>query len=100
MAKLIIERSSEYENKIRKINIFLNDEPLVKIKDGETKEFDIQPGEHHVIAKIDWCTSNLISFKIDDNSKVKLFLQSGSGPSLYRISFGRKKYMKLSLQDL
>lgn len=41
------------------------------IKNGEEKEFDIPEGNHDLFLKIDWCRSNVLSFK--DNGSIVSF---------------------------
>lgn len=100
MAKIIINRSSEKSNKFRKIEIFLEDKKIGTIKDGETKEFDIQPGEHVLTAKIDWCKSNDLIVSIKDG-ETKSFDLSGTNPNLalFYITVGKDKYLTLKASD-
>lgn len=97
MAKLIINRSSEFANKIRSIEIILNDEKIGEINDGESKEFDVESGNYNLVAKIDWCYSNITSFTIHDDATVRFNL-SGRNPllAMFYITLGRKQYLKLT----
>lgn len=71
MSKLIVNRRSEWTNRGRKIGLYLNEEKIGTIKNGETKEFQIEPGNYHLKAKIDWCGSQKHRFSIkENNSKV------------------------------
>ena len=96
MAKIIVNRSSEYENKIRKIKLEINGEINTLIKDGEEKIIEVEPGYYTVKAKIDWCTSNVVELNLAENSEVRLYLSSSSGSALYKITFGRKNFLKLA----
>lgn len=64
MPKLIIKRNSEWANKMRSFHIYLNGRKLTEIKDKEVKAFDLPQGEYQLIAKIDWCGSQPLDFKI------------------------------------
>jgi hypothetical protein len=71
MPKLIINRSSEWNNKFRAINIYLNNKKIGEINNGETKTFDIETGEHEVKTTIDWCGSNQVKFTLNHEEEVK-----------------------------
>ena len=96
MTKIIINRASEYSNKVRNIKILLDGTEIGKIKDGESKTFPIQPGKHQLKAKIDWCSSNEITLNILEG-KVKKISLNGTNPllSLYYITFGMNKYLNI-----
>lgn len=96
MAKLIINRSSEYSNKLRSVGIYLDDKKIGDIADGESKEFEVEEGEHTLRAKIDWCRSNSINLKINSGEIVRFNL-SGRNPflSLFYITFGKDQYLEL-----
>jgi len=53
--KIVIKRTSQYANLMRKIKIFCNNEIIGYIGNGETKEFFLPEGEKTIYAKIDWC---------------------------------------------
>lgn len=74
MAKLIIKRSSEYMNILRAIGIYLDGKKIGVISSGQTKEFDIDPGNHELKTRIDWCSSEPVTFNVAerDVQEVKL----------------------------
>lgn len=74
MPNLIIKRSSEYVNALRKINIYIDGEKAGNVANGEEKTFYIPTGKHIVMAKIDWCSSKEISFYAFDNDMVQMKL--------------------------
>jgi hypothetical protein len=67
------------------------------IRDGEKKAFAIEPGHYRLMAKIDWCFSNEISFKINEGEKKTLML-TGASPFLAPLYafFARNKYLKVT----
>lgn len=67
MSKLVVKRRSEFANRARKIGLYLNDEKIAVIENGESKEFDLQPGSYSLKAKIDWCGSQVREFEISEN---------------------------------
>ena len=74
MTKIIIKRSSEWNNKVRKIGIYVNREKVGTINNGETQEYEIESGKHEVFAKIDWCRSQKIELNTSENETVTLKL--------------------------
>ncbi|CAN5332548.1 hypothetical protein BH23BAC2_BH23BAC2_18270 [soil metagenome] len=62
-----MKRKSQWANKMREIGLYLNGEKIGTIDDGETKEFEIKPGLHHLHAKIDWCGSPTKEIVIKQN---------------------------------
>ena len=74
MPKLIIKRTSEWNNRMRGIVIFLDGKKIGVIRNGELKEFEIEPGEHNIKAKIDWCGSEKLLINLADNEVKKIEL--------------------------
>jgi hypothetical protein len=74
MATLIIKRISGWSNMRRDISIYLNGEKIGVIGNEKIKEFEIEPGEHQLRTKIDWCGSKTITFKITDTDTQKIEL--------------------------
>jgi hypothetical protein len=57
MTTIQITRPKEWQNRIRKYHIYVDNEKVGEVANGETKDFLITPGQHTVVAKIDWCSS-------------------------------------------
>ena len=72
MATIIINRTSEYNNRLRDYQIFLDGKKIGAIANGQTKEFETTSGRHTIIAKIDWCSSPEISVTLNDFEKKEL----------------------------
>lgn len=83
MTKLIIKRSSEWTNRGRKIRIYLDGKKIGTIEDGAAREFELQPGEHVLQAKIDWCGSQ----------KHHLELPEGGSKEIQLSGFTKKKWI-------
>ena len=66
MATFIINRTSEYLNRGRRYSICIDGKEMGKMVNGETKEFNVSPGQHSVFAKIDWCSSETLSIDINE----------------------------------
>ena len=72
MATIIITRTSEYNNRLRDYQLFLDGTKIGAISNGETKEFNATEGQHTILAKIDWCSSPEISFTLSPTDTKKL----------------------------
>lgn len=66
MAVIVINRTSEYINRLRDYGVYIDGRKVGTIANGETKEFNLSSGHHSVFAKIDWCTSPTLSVNISD----------------------------------
>lgn len=64
-SSISIRRSSQYTNSLRAIKIFIDQNLIGEIRDGEERSYIIQPGLHSIHAKIDFTESNAISFQIE-----------------------------------
>jgi len=97
MPQIIINRSSEYSNALRKISILVNEQKMASISNEESVNLTIPTGEHKLKATIDWCSSNEIILNANEKDTF-LFNLSGRNPllALYYITFGRKEYLKLT----
>ena len=67
MASIIINRTSEYLNRLRNYDVYIDGKKVDTISNGETKEFNISAGQHSILIKIDWCSSQILLVDINDN---------------------------------
>lgn len=51
-----ITRESGIANRLRPYVVLIDDKSAGDIADGETKHFDVKPGNHTVRLKLDWTT--------------------------------------------
>ena len=76
MTRIIVTRSSEWNNRMRDIGIYLDGKKIGAISNGETKSFDLDPGTHRLKASIDWCHSQEVPFIVGEDEK-KYFRLTG-----------------------
>lgn len=76
MAIIILNRTSEYVNRLSDYGVYIDGKKVGTIANGEIKEFNVSPGQHSIITKIDWCSSPSLTFDISDN-EVKNFKVGG-----------------------
>jgi hypothetical protein len=67
MATIKIRRTNDYINVMRDYRLFIDNQKIGTISNGQTKDFDIPAGRHSLIAKIDWCSSQELFFEINNN---------------------------------
>ena len=102
MATIKIQRTSEWNARLRDFKIFIDEQQVGTIANGETKEFTTPAGKHTITAKIDWCSSPDLTINADDN-KTKCLKVGGFKNAnwmlpialLYYLTIGRKKYLRL-----
>ncbi len=90
-----ITRVNGFADKLRAYKIMVDGAEVGTIKDGETKQFTVADGRHTVQLKIDWCTSQPITF---DRGGKQISFQCGSSSALraaFCAFFNTKDYMWL-----
>ena len=75
MGKLIIERSSEWNNKVLDMGLYLNKSKLENISDGETMKFNLEPGEYYLEAKLGIWSSKPFYIKMTPDTVKKIELR-------------------------
>lgn len=100
MAKLIIERTSQYANKLRSIHIYLNKQKITALKDGEAKEIVVEKGIHEIFAKIDWCKTKPLTLNLNADEVKRLQLGSeltglNGLTALYKSIFDTRNFIYL-----
>ena len=74
MPKLIIQRNTEWANKMRSFDIYLNGSRFCKIRDKEVLSFEVPEGDYEIVAKLDWCGSRplFLSLKEGELKKIEI----------------------------
>lgn len=72
MATIILDRTSDYVNRLRNYVVYIDGKKVGTIANGETKEFVVSTGQHSIVTKIDWCSSKTLTFDIS-NEEVKCY---------------------------
>ena len=89
-SRIRLTRTSAYVNRIRKFAVYIDGEKVGKIANGSTEDYEIEPGDHEVVVKIDWCRSHTIRLWIDNGETVELGCGSvaTAGETLFAILRG------------
>lgn len=95
---LTISRDKTYRDKLRSYKIMIDGNCCDEIKCGEIKNINLDPGNHTIYLKIDWCRSNKIEFTISENETVEF--ECGNSMNKWRIllailyiTFLKNKYL-------
>jgi len=97
---IMVRRTSQYANRLRSIAFFADGQKVGQLKNGESKAFELSPGEHRVFAKIDWCKTPLLAVRIKPGETIDLALGSEiTGWKIFLSAFfllmpGRLIYLK------
>jgi hypothetical protein len=100
MTAISISRDSGYADRLRVYRVLCDDAEIGRIANGASANFEVSPGAHRLILRVDWCSSNEVNFTIGNGQTVgfacgstlrgfRLFL------ALYYIVFARSRYLWL-----
>jgi hypothetical protein len=88
MPVIRIHRVNEYTNKLRSYQLYIDGKKAGQIRNGEIKEFEVMPGSHKVIARIDWASSKEIKIEVGEDEVKELQVRGfRNGNWLIPISF-------------
>ena len=79
--KIIINRKSEFVNRARGFKVIIDGKEVGKLPNGGSEEFQVAPGPHMLLLKIDWCCSPELNFEIKEGETQ--FFITGSGMKYY-----------------
>jgi hypothetical protein len=66
-----VSRDSGYADRLRDYRVLLDGTEIGRIGNGGQKSFEIAPGHHVLIIKVDWCRSNIVSFDLADGKSAQ-----------------------------
>ncbi len=74
---IILERKSQFLNRLKNYRVFINGAEQGRIGNGKTEEYEVPAGENTITCKVNWCSSN--DYIVSANPGKKIFLKVGSG---------------------
>jgi hypothetical protein len=100
--RLNVKRPNQYADKSRRYRIYVDGARVGTLKAREELSLDVPVGEHDVIARIDWCRSNVLKVNVRTPEPTEVEVSSnamnGAGfLALYYVTFGYSKYLSLRL---
>jgi hypothetical protein len=72
MTTIIFKRTLKGNNRLRAYKLFLDGKKIGTIANGQIKKIETTPGQHNVMAKIDWWSSPKISLLLNDGDNIEL----------------------------
>jgi hypothetical protein len=104
-ASITLARGTGYADRLRAYRVMLDCREIGRIGNGETKLFPVAPGQHELAVKIDWCSSNDVSFSLPSDQSLAFLCDSTLRglklfAVLYYALFARKKYLWLRRADM
>lgn len=85
MSTIKLKRDSGYADRIRAYHVVIDGKKVTKINNGGNIEIEVEPGDHELFLKVDWCRSNKITFSITEG-ETKAF-DCGSSLRGYKLLF-------------
>jgi hypothetical protein len=73
---VMVRRTSQTANSLRSIAIFADGQKVGQLKNGESRAFELSPGEHQIFAKIDWCKTPLLAVSVKAGETIDLIVGS------------------------
>lgn len=100
MAILKIVRASGYSDRLRAYQVILDGAKIGEVRNGQTQQFAIAPGQHTLSLKIDWCVSNTIDFTSAGDEEIRFKAKSNLQDlkifaALWYVIFDRHSYLML-----
>lgn len=77
--RIRITRGNEWFGRARKLNILIDGKQAGSIGNKETREFNIDPGEHTIQVSMDWNRSRLLDVPIAEGQVVNFRVTLPSG---------------------
>ena len=96
-ATLHVERHAGNLGISRKYKIFIDGNKRADISTMENCTFQVDPGHHEIIIKVDWCSSPSLSINIRAGEEIKVICRGDVRPlwPWYAITFGRHQCIQL-----
>ena len=96
-----ITRPRQYQDAIRNYQLYADGKKLIEIAPNTTQQITVPDYTKYLEAKIDWCSSPkyYLDNRIEQNLVIKNTVHGSmlksAFLSLYYITFGRKRYLKI-----
>ena len=102
-AKIKIFREKAYGDSFRKYKVFLNGKKVGEISEEETFLLSVEPGDHEIFLKIDWCRSPKMRVNIVEKETVEMVCHGRSSLEawfvLFYILLSPWKYIALKFKE-
>ncbi len=76
-SRIVLSRSSEWMNRARSFKVMIDGQQAGSISNGGTEEFKLEPEQHKIFCKVDWCSSREFDVNIAAGETAYLHVKSG-----------------------
>lgn len=96
-ATICLMRLYTYVDNLRAYNVFIDGAFVGRIRQGTTRTYNVQPGYHTVILRVDWLRSPNITVDCAADDVVRLICSGQPNPvrAVFRMVFAADRYIKL-----
>ena len=84
-AIVYLARIPQYQDRMRKYKVFLDNTQIGEIKQDETVKLVVEPGEHTLHLTIDWSGSNKLLFNANSNQEIYLECGNNTGAKFWKL---------------
>lgn len=103
-AAITLSRGSGYADRLRDYRVILDGQEIGRLGNGESKSFPVASGQHQLAVKIDWCSSNELTFSVSPDGRLTFQCDSKLRGlrllgAVYYVLFARKSYLRLKQAD-
>ena len=99
MSSLTLQRDSGYVDALRAYKVLVDGTVVGRIRQGETQQYTLSPGQHELQLKVDWCGCKPFPFTISDNENITFHVKSNfrgrTFGILYFVLFAPNEYLVL-----
>ena len=94
----IHRRRKPWTDRLRSYKVRIDGEEVGRLRLGDEKTFEVQPGRHEIQLAIDWTRSEPVLLELADGDKARLVCH-GRNPflALYWITAGQDRYIALEV---
>ena len=98
MSIITITRTEQFSKQTESFDIYIDDEKVGSLRFGESRNFEVSPGKHKVVAKRSWVSSSQpIEVNVSDNEnttiKLSCFKYGWMVPYIFIIAGGVFYYL-------
>jgi hypothetical protein len=75
--KLILTRKESFVNRRQRYKVLIDGVEAGQVKNGDTEEFTLPPGTHTLQCKINWMSSRVETFELNEGNNTYLVVSNG-----------------------
>jgi hypothetical protein len=98
----IIREAGHYADRKRAYKLIVDEKLVGEIREGESVTVAVEPGTHHVLARIAWCRSPVVEVDLAPGDCLALRCRPHRlqpWAAIFLVTFGRSRYISLTLAE-